>query len=461
MSFKKLLTVILVFIMVMGAAGQPVFAKDLEIRDMSTSDPAYYNVQWVVNQGYMSLTLGRFYAGKFVKRSEFAAIVTKLTGSGLNLQNPKTPTFKDITKQDQFYKQIETSKSYFVTYKSSAGKLFKPNSYLTREDAMMAVVKILGYDSNEAVGSNDNTDMLIEDIIGDAGNINPALLKYVAIGISNELMDLRYYGDETFFDPKGNITRRDLALLIYNAYQKKDYNAEESEESDPNQGNGDQNTGDTDENGNGDSSDENNQVLSKVGLPSWNFTSVNWSEVSNAANYEIKLYKNDNAIAVETVAGGITFFDFRNIISSDLSTAVYKVTVQAKGAGSYKDGPASEAAAKTFSLQDYRIPDGQGISVKTNTSTGTHTISFDAAKLPARMPTAFNVSLHLNDIVDDENIPFMVNYSKEKNAKTFRYSGRTGDYYTMSDDDRDHILLLLFDDDMNFLGYYDYLNPLS
>ena len=436
--------------MVMGVLGQQVYAKDLTIRDMSPADPAYSTVQWVVDQGCMSLTLGRFYPGKFVKRSEFAAIVTKMSGRGSNLQNPKMPSFQDVTDQNQFYKQIETTKNYFVAYKSNTGKLFKPNSYLTREDAMMAIIKVLGYDSDAAVGSNDNTDVSIEDIIDDAGNVNPALMKYVAIGVSNELMDLRYTSDKTFFDPKRNITRRDLALLIYNAYQKKDYNAGENDDSD-------QNPGDTGEDENGSPSDEGAVALPQVGQLAWEFTKISWSPVENAANYELKLYKGESVIDTETAASGTNSFDFIKLIAAD-PLAAYKVTVQAKGTGSFTDGAVSKPAIKVFSLQEFRIKDGEGITFTPDPATQLNTISLDGARLPARLPGTFNVCLIRTDIVSDGSILSMVTYYKQNRIVAFTYNGRSGEYYRYSDENRAYSLLLLFDTDMNFLGYYTFQN---
>lgn len=228
MKMKKSLSIVLLVVMLSGVFGaMPTFAKEITIKDIQSTDEAYQIIQWVVNQGYMTLVLRKFFPTKFVKRGEFAAIVTKLSGSGTVLQNPKTPTFKDVSSKNQFYKQIETAKNYMAYYKNKTEKLFKPNSYITREDAVMSIVKVLGYDLDEALGSIDASDVSLDDVIEDAGSINSSLVKYVAIGVINELMDLRTSEDKSYFDPKKNITRKDLAILIYNAYQKKDYTMEE------------------------------------------------------------------------------------------------------------------------------------------------------------------------------------------------------------------------------------------
>ncbi len=238
MKFIKCLAAILAALMVLCIAGSSsAYAKDLTIKDIDPDSDAYSYAQWVVGQGYMSLTLGKFLPAKSVKRSEFAAIVTKLTGNGQALKVPKTPSFKDVTTKNQFYRQIETAKTYMTSFKSKNSLLFKPDVYITREDAMFSIVKILGYDSDEAVGSNENTDMSLDDVLEDADNISPALIKNVSVGISYELMDLRTVDDKTYFDPKKSITRAVLAELIYNAYQKKDYTAEETaDESTPDEG---------------------------------------------------------------------------------------------------------------------------------------------------------------------------------------------------------------------------------
>lgn len=226
--FKSFVSILLVIFLISFTGVAQVYAKDLTIKDIQPENESYTIVQWVVDQGYMSMTLGRFFPDKYVKRCELAAILTKLTGSGTVLQNPKKPTFQDVTTKNQFYRQIETVKAYMTSYKAKTAKLFKPDNYMTREDALYSIVKLFGYDSDEAISSNDNTDLSLDDLIDDAKGVSTTLVKYIAVGISNELMDLRTVGDKMFFDPKKNITRKDLAILIYNANQKKDYNTEET-----------------------------------------------------------------------------------------------------------------------------------------------------------------------------------------------------------------------------------------
>lgn len=459
MKLIKKIAVCLAIVLTISAAGmQQVFAKESIIKDISLSDDAYSNVEWVISQGYMSLALGKFLPAKFVKRGEFAAIVNKLSGNGTEMQNPATPSFKDVPYSYQFYRQIETVKDYFVVYKSGTGKLFKPNAYLTREDAMMAIARVLGYDSDEAVSSNDNMDVSLEDVLEDADKVNPALMKYVAIGVSNGLMDLREAGDKIFFDPKKNITRKDLAVLIYNAYQQKDYNARENQDAGSDGEDDGNHDDDGSEPGTGGPSDQDGIPLPQVAQPYWTGASVNWYPAANALRYEVRLYRNDILIGMEEVVTGAISCDFTKYIAAAPS-AVYKATVQAKGSGVFSDGPVSEPAEKVFSLQDFRLQDGEGISIYTDTTANTHTISIDGSKLPAELPGYFKLGLVSTDNISDQSVLNMVSYHQTHRFTTFDYTGRSGEYYRFTDDNRQYTLLLIFDADMNFIGYYTYNNP--
>jgi hypothetical protein len=53
----------------------------------------------------------------------------------------------------------------------------------------------------------------------------------------------------------------------------------------------------------------------------------------------------------------------------------------------------------------------------------------------------------------------MVSYHQTHRFTTFDYTGRSGEYYRFTDDNRQYTLLLIFDADMNFIGYYTYNNP--
>jgi hypothetical protein len=178
--------------------------------------------------------------------------------------------------------------------------------------------------------------------------------------------------------------------------------------------------------------------------------------VTNAINYEVKLYKDENVIDTKTVSIDTTSIDYGTILARD-PTATYKVIVQAKGSGLYLDSPVSELAIKRFSVKDFNVL--TGITITTDTTTKANTIYIDKGKLPSRMPGLINMSLVSTDDISDNGILNMVSFHKDHKLVNFQFNGRTGEYYRWGDDNRKYSLILLFDIDMNFLGYYTYQNP--
>ncbi len=201
-----------------------VNAKEYTIKDVHEIDEAYESIQDVLNQGWMSLTLGRFYPDKKISREEFAMILTKFNSQMSEASSIKTASFKDVTLKNKFNKYIELEKNYITYYKTKNGKYFKPKNYLTREDALVAIVKVLGYDSEDAVTNGADSEVDLDEIIEDYNKISPALENYVTIGVINELIDLVDIEDGTYLLPKENITRRELAQLLVNANDAKEYN---------------------------------------------------------------------------------------------------------------------------------------------------------------------------------------------------------------------------------------------
>lgn len=217
----KLAAIITSVSLLVGIFGVAAQAKEIQIKDVPKTDEAYEQIQWVLNQGFMSLSISKFLPASNVRRDEFAAILAKLNGDVKNLSNPSTPTYKDVNPKDQFYKYIESEKGYMTYTKNTKGSFFKPLVFLTREDAALSIVKILGYDSDEATAENVDSDVSLDSVIQDADKVSPILQKYVALAVQNQLIDIRQDGDNNYFDPKKNITRKQLAVFIYNAMQSR------------------------------------------------------------------------------------------------------------------------------------------------------------------------------------------------------------------------------------------------
>lgn len=198
-------------------------AKEITIKDVLETDETYSQIQWVLDQNYMSLSLGRFLPNNYVKRNEFALILSKLVGDVASLSNPVKPFFTDVKRNDQYYRYIETEKQYMSYSKNGKGYVFKPNTFLTREEAALSIVKIMKYDSDEALSELANSELSLDSMVQDANKVTPAFQKYVAIAVQNQLVDVRQDGTDLYFDPKKNITRKQLAAFIYNAKQNPDF----------------------------------------------------------------------------------------------------------------------------------------------------------------------------------------------------------------------------------------------
>lgn len=224
---RKLICAILSIEILFGVSSIYVDASTLIIKDVQASSQNYDKITESISQGWMSLTLGKFYPSKTVTRAEFAAILAKLTGDIKIIKTPSKSSFKDVSTKDQFFKYIEAEKSNMSYFKTKGGNYFKPKTFVTREDALATIVKVLGYDSDEAASDGADSEIDLDDILDDASKISPGLKSNIAIGVKNELIDLQTIEDKTYLNPKKAITREQLAVMLVDANDKKDYTKEE------------------------------------------------------------------------------------------------------------------------------------------------------------------------------------------------------------------------------------------
>ena len=221
---NKILSLIVIALLCIGLIPvSNVQAKVYSIKDVSESDDAYESIQEVLDQGWMSLTLGKFFPDKKVSRAEFSYILTKFNSQLKEAAAIKKVSFKDVAIKDKYAKYIELQKSQITYYKTKSGKYFKPNNYLTREDALVSIVKSLGYDTDEAISEGVDSEVDLTDILEDANKVSSALKNLVTVGVTNELINLYEDGDAMYLYPKKSITRGDLAQLLVNAQNEKEY----------------------------------------------------------------------------------------------------------------------------------------------------------------------------------------------------------------------------------------------
>ena len=216
---KKVLSLVTSIALTLTLSAGFVFAKTYTIKDVQPTVDGYQAIQNVLDQKIMNLTAGKFLPNSTVKRGDFARILANINGDLGSISAPSYSSFKDVSTKDTNFKYIEAEKKYIPNF----GNSFKPNGYLTREDAAYAIVKAMGYDTDDAAASGVDPEVNVEELCEDANTISKNLQKYVGIAIGSELMDTITQGDKDYFKPKANISRKDLAVLLDNANQKGDF----------------------------------------------------------------------------------------------------------------------------------------------------------------------------------------------------------------------------------------------
>ena len=117
--------------------------------------------------------------------------------------------------------------------------------------------------------------------------------------------------------------------------------------------------------------------LRKVDQPTWDGDVIKWTNVENAKNYEVKLYKGGTLEDTQTVnqgtVGAANSYNFKTKIDS-LSPGIFTVTVQAKGDNEpWTDGAVSDESAenrKTQTLAKVAKPVWDGWNITWNDVTG-------------------------------------------------------------------------------------------
>lgn len=141
-----------------------------------------------------------------ITREEFAKLIA--TTFSLNLGYKDAPTFSDVQNDRWSYSYIEATKEYLTGYYPPKGQaFFSPDTRATREDVAVALVKILGYTTDDLRDSG-----ILRRSFVDVEDISFGLRDYVAIAAENRLIS--GYENRTF-RPQNPITRAEVATLLY------------------------------------------------------------------------------------------------------------------------------------------------------------------------------------------------------------------------------------------------------
>lgn len=204
---KRMFSLVLVLVMILSSltvqaqhSSSEQVSKgenDGTFSDVSDKHWAYEYIKIMSQLGIINGYQGKFNPEDNVSKEEFSKMMV-LTLQ-LDLINPSTPTFVDVTSKDWSYKYVETAKGYLTGY----GVNYYPKLDAEREDLAYAVVKALGI-------SIEDADLSLLDQFEDKNEISTVLLPYLAKAVEEGIM----IGSDGELNPRDGILRAEAATLL-------------------------------------------------------------------------------------------------------------------------------------------------------------------------------------------------------------------------------------------------------
>lgn len=184
-----------------------VINQNITFIDLKVDHWAYEAISDLTKKGYINgYEDETFKPENQITREEFAKLIS--TTFYLDLPSPKTPAFYDVQPDRWSYSYVEASKDFLTGYYPPSGKaFFSPETKATREDVAVALVKTLGFTTNDLVDKN-----ILKKKFKDIDLISYGLRDYVAIATEKSLIG--GYEDSTF-RPDKPITRAEIATLLF------------------------------------------------------------------------------------------------------------------------------------------------------------------------------------------------------------------------------------------------------
>ena len=215
---RRLISVVLCLTLLFSLSAT-VFAKAKDpqpksFKDVKPNHWAYDAIMWMLGRNIIDGVGGdRFDPNGMVTRAQFAKMMVNTLD--LKKYTPETPSFLDVKKNSWEYPYVESAKPYLTGFRTAAGDYFKPSLPAVREDMAVALVNALGY-------LNDPVDLGILDQFADKDQISPNLRKHVALSVKYGLIVGKPKNGRLVFDPQGNLTRAEAAVLIKRAFEKNE-----------------------------------------------------------------------------------------------------------------------------------------------------------------------------------------------------------------------------------------------
>ena len=181
--------------------------SDVDEKSMSWAYGAIMNLaaRGIIN----GIGNGKFDPNGKVTREQFA----KMLVNTLNLTTAdNTQIFADVPPNNAYFKYIEAARNYLTGYRTGNGAMyFYGSNPAVREDMAVALVKALN------IPVVPNSGALVQ-IYKDYSKISPNLQDYVYAAYTSGLMQ----GASSKFDPQGNLTRAQAAVLLERALNQSE-----------------------------------------------------------------------------------------------------------------------------------------------------------------------------------------------------------------------------------------------
>ena len=199
---KKNIVLVLSVILILS---MPICFATEVFTDVPETHWAYQAIQilkkYEIINGYPD---GTFQPNQSISRAEFAKIIVSVLD--LDTSMAKEITYSDVTKKHWAYQYVKTISPLLP----NVGTKFLPDEPIIREEVVTVLIKAIEWENKEY---NPKTIEKFSDKELISGDIS----KYIAIATENELMNGNADGT---FNPKGKLTRAEVAKLVYNIYLK-------------------------------------------------------------------------------------------------------------------------------------------------------------------------------------------------------------------------------------------------
>ncbi|MCJ7856829.1 S-layer homology domain-containing protein [Lachnospiraceae bacterium NSJ-143] len=198
---KKLIAMALAVSLSVSVA---ISAFGAEYSDVSSSHWAYGQIQKASEEGFMSgMEKDVFGLGQSVTKAQFVSMVTRLFGwDEIDYQ---FSSINDNQNSSAWYHSAVETAAYHGAIENSG--YFNPDSFITREEMAVILIKALGYDS--LVSDSEKAAFPFTDVTENRGYIDLAYNFGIISGKSQNI-----------FDPKGKASREEAAAMMVRCFEK-------------------------------------------------------------------------------------------------------------------------------------------------------------------------------------------------------------------------------------------------